>query len=1026
MQRLVTMRRSTTGVGLIGLLLLAACSRDPSPAPGAFEVRLVSLQKSQESVRPGEQLWYSLELEGAGEVACGQDLQVFVHLEDPRRACKDILAQDDHAPRSSTLGWRPGELRKEPYRSLSIPPDASDGARRLHVGLYERSGDQVRILDASAGEVLVSSSAPELEPWTPAELGADERAARRARRAAEFSVDGRLEGSNWTLEVDARAAAWRLRDARSGAVWGSDPRGAPLARASSAPGPARRSALALGPGRIEQREAALELTTALTFDDGSSAGEFVARFEPSADGRALRLSAQARAADGWSIARIEPLLSALPVVDALDGRLVIPRWEGELELARGSSPRQRSYREHDLSMSFVGAIEAGSALYATWDDGTFVLETRAGFEDHPRIDGRTVLDLSLELAGPTAWIELWPLGPGDELNIAHAHRATAQERGYRVTRAHKRATDPDLERLAGAAILRARALECSAEGPRLRQDFAAIAALAEHLQRVCGVDRALLLVSGWNRAGHGCELPDTMPACEPCGGDAGLAACVRRVRELGYRIALQDDYQDIHESAPSFDPELLSLDEEGEARRGENEAGAEAWRLCTRMQLGAAGRNLPQMLQRYAPNLGWLDTTLTSPLQTCAHAQHPLELVEDRAARQEILALARGTFGALGAAGAREWALPYADLLEAPLTQSTADGRSSAGAPLFLAVYGDCASLSMPQTGLLRADSAATFLEHLLLAQMPALALGEAPVVDPPRASLRPTLAGLHVDEHERLQLGIDWQVLGPLARDLELFVHFLDVEARAFEEVAFQGRFMPARPTSSWAEGSVVRTVTPRIQIPARPDGLGRWEVRVGVSLDGTALRLPELGRDEPGLIVGELRGEGARFELDERDWPQPERLLAREGGWGAALDPTDRAIANAYRVLSPLARLVQDEALSECELLTPDGLVQRTRFGEVEVIVQRGSEPFEHQGAILPRFGFLVRSPSFIAFHATRFGGIDYPGGALFTMQSRDGLPLAESRRIHVYRGFGPSALRLPDRVVEVEGEAVFELGD
>lgn len=74
------------------------------------------------------------------------------------------------------------------------------------------------------------------------------------------------------------------------------------------------------------------------------------------------------------------------------------------------------------------------------------------------------------------------------------------------------------------------------------------------------------------------------------------------------------------------------------------------------------------------------------------------------------------------------------------------------------------------------------------------------------------------------------------------------------------------------------------------------------------------------------------------------------------------------------------------------------------------------------LPAFGLRIESPTFVAFHATRFGGRDYPGGALFTLQSLDGRPLAESGRIRIFHGFGDRRVVVGGEVVEVAGERIW----
>ena len=72
---------------------------------------------------------------------------------------------------------------------------------------------------------------------------------------------------------------------------------------------------------------------------------------------------------------------------------------------------------------------------------------------------------------------------------------------------------------------------------------------------------------------------------------------------------------------------------------------------------------------------------------------------------------------------------------------------------------------------------------------------------------------------------------------------------------------------------------------------------------------------------------------------------------------------------------------------------------------------------------FGFLVDSPTYVAFHALRYGGLDYPDGAMFTLRSLDGEPLARSRAVRIYHAFGPARVRLAGSEHEVAREAVVE---
>jgi hypothetical protein len=104
--------------------------------------------------------------------------------------------------------------------------------------------------------------------------------------------------------------------------------------------------------------------------------------------------------------------------------------------------------------------------------------------------------------------------------------------------------------------------------------------------------------------------------------------------------------------------------------------------------------------------------------------------------------------------------------------------------------------------------------------------------------------------------------------------------------------------------------------------------------------------------------------------------------------------------------------------EFLTPDRKVRRTVFGEgegaVTVTVNLGVAEFEASSKLggrvtLPAYGFLVDSPTFVAFHASSFGGLAYANAPLFTLRSLDGRPLAESRKVRVFHGFGDPRIKV-----------------
>jgi len=164
-----------------------------------------------------------------------------------------------------------------------------------------------------------------------------------------------------------------------------------------------------------------------------------------------------------------------------------------------------------------------------------------------------------------------------------------------------------------------------------------------------------------------------------------------------------------------------------------------------------------------------------------------------------------------------------------------------------------------------------------------------------------------------------------------------------------------------------------------------------------------------------------GNRLYWTDRAPTQSTDLWSRgDGGWPEDLAPVDRVIKNTWEVLSPLNRITAETPLADHRFLTDDRLVQRTRFGDLTATVAY-EKPARIGDDAVPPYGFIVRSPRFIAFLATRFGGVDYSSPTLFTARSLDGRPLAESSRVRIYHGFGNPHLRLFGREFEVAREEI-----
>jgi hypothetical protein len=107
---------------------------------------------------------------------------------------------------------------------------------------------------------------------------------------------------------------------------------------------------------------------------------------------------------------------------------------------------------------------------------------------------------------------------------------------------------------------------------------------------------------------------------------------------------------------------------------------------------------------------------------------------------------------------------------------------------------------------------------------------------------------------------------------------------------------------------------------------------------------------------------------------------------------------------------------------------------FGEnVDVVVnrllgRRGFMDYFHSSkmggeVLLPPFGFVIESATFVAFHASSWNDVKHDKPVLFTIRSLDGKPIEESKKIRVFHGFGSQKLKLRGETRSVPREETFE---
>ncbi len=127
---------------------------------------------------------------------------------------------------------------------------------------------------------------------------------------------------------------------------------------------------------------------------------------------------------------------------------------------------------------------------------------------------------------------------------------------------------------------------------------------------------------------------------------------------------------------------------------------------------------------------------------------------------------------------------------------------------------------------------------------------------------------------------------------------------------------------------------------------------------------------------------------------------LFAHKAGCGL----TDGFIKNTYEVLSPLCRLTALMPMTDHRFLTPNRKAESTRFGkDVEITVNLDTTDLVLKNAVLPQYGFLIESPTLVAFQARSYRAMHFAQPTMLVVQSGDEKALNSSRNIQMYCVFG-----------------------
>ena len=667
-------------------------------------------------------------------------------------------------------------------------------------------------------------------------------------------------------------------------------------------------------------------------------------------------------------------------------------------------------------------------------------------------------------------------GAGDYATVARGYRDLAKEKGLLVPFSERMKQYPALAKLAGALEVKCfvksgyaancRFAKDGKEVHRVNLTFDEAAEVARHLRDDLGIEHCLFVLAGWIKGGYDFSHPDIWPPDDDLGGPDGLARAAKAARDAGYLFGLHDNYDMMFKAQPSATRD----DAIGEHNSW---AGGPQYVIHPKRQGKYAQRNLELVKACCAPDAYFCDQIMAVPLYQTSRKDLPLTYQGCVEAYRDLIRTVKGMTGVMGSEDGQEWAVPALDYHEGILSREFYP-RIGRPVPLFDLVYHDCAALFWHQgfTMSLRENRhqwgggyarPEAYLRLLSIARTPLFTQvrkqwWKEPVGAQPKPAVRPlgdgaTFAAMAAKcggvEKSSIFAHPPWkgfhgEVRGefavklPQAERLTLqFAIGLRDGIEQTDGVTFRIEvngaevFRKSWAEAAWSEESLdltrLRGTEATIALITHPNA--------NSSFDWAAWGAPRLV-GERGAVLYDFAAQigQAKTQMIEipRDQGPPENVFARaDNGWAEGMHPIDAMLKNTYEFLSPTNRLAFFLPVTSYEE-RGDGLV-RTVFGDrapragewsVEVAVNLGGQAIEHGQAVLPPgSGFIVQAPTFLAFHAAAFRGIQYATPALFTVRSLDGRPLSESARVRVFHGFGPSqlALRTGHSKAALEGRSV-----
>ena len=1022
-----------------------------------FKPEIANVEIGTRTLRPGDSTYLTVKFVNRGTEPSADEYMAFVHLEGVDKKCDDIRGHHDHElVDCPTTTWMPNEIVTDGPFSVSVRRDTPPGKYLIHIGVYDMSTGKRWLDSYQAGEITIDPDAPEVVNKAPEPLPADVAAARRAK------LDARLDGAPYVIDtpvlrfrLSADGRYYDLLDKRGGALWHSNPAGNAFGYAGYEEDGKKKRMELVPFDRIVKNERKNVLRLEKKINDDLQVAIVI---EPASkpDGLRFYMRNKGKLADTCGV---QILNRSFPVSNSDNGATVVGYRTGErVDANRSVRPILRNWGTTygwDSTMAMMGQEKDGCALLVNWTHPHTAYTFTSSWTHAEAMPGTVVQTMTVRLDPGAKECFVRPLGKGSYVEIAKAYRQVAMNLGLVKTWKKKEAdTGPAVRKMAGAADFKPFVFNRCVPSSRYNRSgkvethvgytLDEVSRIAEHLHDDLGIDKAMMVLAGWVHGGYDNQHPDPLPVAPELGGNEELVKASKRIRDTGFLFGLHDNYQDMYEDAPSWSPDYVAKNRDGSLVAGGNWAGGPCWIVCAEKQVELAGRketNLPKIEELFHPTIYFIDTIFAAGLYSCFDPKHPETRADDMKYKIKLCQLARKHFGLFGSEEGREWAVPYADYMEGlfghrvNIKNKTSQFHSHLGGdlvPLFEMVYGDCVNLYTHQS-----DRAVPGRDDYILA---CIANAEVPLYNfaghlyfKTEVQASPIIlekVDLEPLGDRKFKAAYTWRFTEDYDKQLNMFVHFIHENGEKEREgIAFQDDHpLVTRPMKAGETIVDERTIT----VPKGFDSNILW--RVGVFDKQTLARQNvRLFTGSTNTIhpIGILSADDNQTVSLKEGSAVGSDFSRMDNGWGEEhqLNRTDAFIKNTYEVTSWVARLAANSPMTGHRFLNDARDAEFTAFDDMSIYTNSGDSALKVdveglQGiVVLGKYDFFVNSPTFMAIHAKTIGNRTEAAPFLFTFRSLDGKPLAESKKIRVFHGFGSSKIKFFGKDIDVRSEAIIE---